>query len=79
MIGALPLMISPPQSARPRSPMGWSLLNTIGASAVPLARIWAPRAMMRVPLVANSPKISVPASMVSRAGASMKTAPRSTQ
>ena len=59
--------------------MGWSLLNTMGAPAVPLARICAPRAMTRVPLVANSPKISVPASMVSRAGESTKTAPRSTQ
>ena len=35
--------------------------------------------MINVPFVANSPKISVPASMVSTAGASTNTAPRSTQ
>ena len=55
--------------------MFWSLVITMGASRVPFARICAPRAMISVPLVSDCPKIVVPASIVSRAGASMKTAP----
>ena len=79
LTGALPLMMIPPQSPALRQPTYWSLLKTIGMSAVPSAQICAPRAMTRVPFVANSPNTSVPGSIVSRAGASTKTAPLRTQ
>ena len=55
----------PPQSPVERAPTGKAEVNTIGLSAVPTAMILAPRVMINDPLLAFSPFIKVPASMVS--------------
>ena len=68
-------MMSPPQSPRARSPSGRSLVITMGAAAVPSATILPPRDTMRAPVVALSPKICVPGSMVRVAPLATNTAP----
>ena len=53
--GARPLMMTPPQSPRARLPTGWSLVNTIGASRVPIAFSRPPRSTISVPTLPASP------------------------
>ena len=73
--GAKPLRIRPPHWPRAREPTAAELVNTIGLVAVPWAMISPPRSMTRVPVVAWSPKMVVPAWMVSVAPARTKSAP----
>ena len=62
---ALPKRTTPPQLPRTRLPAGWLVVKTIGFSFVPLAISLEPRVTIRVPLVAESPIITVPGSIVS--------------
>ena len=71
-------MMRPPQSPRPRVPIGWSLVKTIGASRVPMAFSRPPRSTISVPTLPDSPMTRVPAWMFSVAPSRTKTAPRST-
>ena len=71
-------MMMPPQSPRPRWPIGWSLVNTIGAVAVPMALSLPPRSTTSVPTLPDSPMTLVPAWMLSVLPDRTNTAPRST-
>jgi hypothetical protein len=58
-------MMMPPQSPGVRWPAGRMEVKTMGAAAVPLASILAPRRIQsELPVTAVSPTILVPASMV---------------
>ena len=59
-------MMMPPQSPRPRWPIGWSLVKTIGAAAVPIALSRPPRSTISVPTLPDSPMMRVPACDVQR-------------
>ena len=56
--------MTPPQSPGFLWPAGCADVKTIGRSAVPLAMIFAPFSTMSAALVALSPLITVPASIV---------------
>jgi len=61
LIGALPMMVMPPQSPGCRVPAARDDVKTIGCSAVPLATMRAPRMMNSdEPTVVKSPLITVP-------------------
>ena len=77
LIGARPLMMMPPQSPRPRCPIGWSLVKTIGAAAVPMALIRPPRSTISVPTLPDSPMTRAGLD-VERAAGRTNTAPRRT-
>ncbi len=75
LFGALPQMITPPQSPAARLPAGRLLVKTIGWLAVPSAMILPPRLMISVPLVSLSPLMMVPGWMVRVAPLSTYTKP----
>ena len=58
--GALPRITKPPQSPLSRVPAGNAEVNIIGSAAVPSANNFPPLSITRVPLVALSPKTTVP-------------------
>ena len=72
---ALPKTTIPPQSPRSLDSTVWEDVNTMGCEAVPSAISLLPGYTIKVPLVALSPKITEPGSMVTVLPSFMNTCP----